>query len=271
MLTTSDEKEKELLEMSEKNARSAFEKQSEKVESKKSGLEEIKNKLSLPHWPFRIECFDISNFQGKEIVASQVVFENGVPAKDQYRLYKIKTLKDANDFAAMKEVLMRRFKHLEWEKPHLIVVDGGKGQLSKAVQALREVAQESVPIVALAKSKTTSDFESEQIETSEERFYLPGRQNPVLFKRNSEAFRILTQLRDEAHRFAITFHRKLRHKQSLSSILDKIPGLGLKRKKILLNNFTDIYSILLAKDEEIASLPSFHLDLAKTIKKYILD
>jgi len=270
-LATNDEKEKELLEMTEKNALMAFEKQSEKVESKKTGLEEIKNKFNLPLWPHRIECYDISNFHGKEIVASQVVFENGIPAKDQYRLYKIKSLQDANDFAAMKEVLLRRFKHSEWEKPHLILVDGGKGQLNKAVQALKEMDCEQVPVVSLAKSKTTSDFEEGEVNSSEERFYLPGRQNPITFKRNSEAFRILTQLRDEAHRFAITFHRKLRHKQSLSSVLDKVPGLGVKRRKILLNHFSDIDAILKAKEEEIASLPSFHLELAKVIKKFLLD
>lgn len=268
--TTNDEKEKELLEMVERNARVALEKQSEKAESKKMGLEEIKNKFDLPLWPHRIECYDISNFQGKEIVASQVVFENGMPAKDQYRLYKIKSITGPDDFAAMKEVLLRRFKHSEWEKPHLILVDGGKGQLNKAVQALKEM-EYLVPVASLAKAKTTSDFESEKVKSSDERFFLPGRQNPVTFKRNSEAFRILTQLRDEAHRFAITFHRKLRHKQSLSSVLDKIPGLGSKRKKTLLENYTDLDAVLLASDEAIAALPSFHLDLAMRIKSVLRD
>lgn len=269
--TTNDEKEKELLEMVEKNARAALEKQSEKAESKKMGLEDIKNKFDLPLWPHRIECYDISNFQGKEMVASQVVFENGIPAKDQYRLYKIKSLTGPDDFAAMKEVLLRRFKHSEWEKPHLILVDGGKGQLNKAVQALKEMGWDSVPVASLAKAKTTSDFENEEVQSSDERFFLPGRQNPVTFKRNSEAFRILTQLRDEAHRFAITFHRKLRHKQSLSSVLDQIPGLGVKRKKTLLENFSDLDEVLLASDEVIAALPSFHLDLAIRIKRLLGD
>lgn len=270
-LATSDEKEKELLELTEKNAQASLEKQSDRVESKKMGLDEIKNRFNLPLWPHRIECYDISNFHGKEIVASQVVFEGGMPVKDQYRLYKIKSIQGANDFAAMKEVLMRRFKHQEWDRPHLILVDGGKGQLNKALQALKEVGHEDLPLASLAKSKTKSDFESEDIQSSEERFYLPDRQNPVVFNRNSEAFRILTQLRDEAHRFAITFHRKLRHKQSLVSILDQVPGLGEKRKKILLQKFNDVEAILQAQEEEIATLPSFHLDLAKTVKKFLLD
>jgi len=270
-LATNDEKEKELLEMAVNNAKNALEKQSERVESKKRGLEEIKNKFDLPLWPHRIECYDISNFQGKEIVASQVVFENGLPVKDQYRLYKIKSLQGANDFAAMKEVLLRRFKHQEWELPHLVVVDGGKGQLSKAVQALKEVGQSQIPLVFFAKAKTKADFTQEEIESSEERFYLPGRQNPIVFKRNSEAFRILTQLRDEAHRFAITFHRKLRDKKGLTTLLVQIPGLGEKREQILLQQYADLDEILLASESELAALPTFSLDLAQRIKQFLLD
>ncbi len=268
---TSDEKERELLEMTEKNAQAALEKQSEKVEARKIGLEEIKNKFSLSQIPFRIECYDISNFQGKEIVASQVVFERGMPAKDQYRLYKIKSLKDANDFASMKETLSRRFKHQEWEDPQLIVVDGGKGQLSSALEALKSVGKAHIPLVALAKAKTDADFENSEVQGTEERFFIPGRQNPILFRRNKEGLRILTQLRDEAHRFAITFHRKLRDKKSLSSVLDEIEGIGEKRKRILLENFEGIDAILAATVEQIAALPTFHLELAESIKQFLVE
>jgi excinuclease ABC subunit C len=268
---TSDEKERELLEMTEKNAQDALEKQSEKLESRKIGLEEIRNKFNLPQIPLRIECYDISNFQGKEIVASQVVFERGLPAKDQYRLYKIRSLKDANDFASMKETLSRRFKHQEWDEPQLIVVDGGKGQLSSALEALKSVGKAHIPLVALAKAKTESDFKNSEVQGTEERFFVPGRQNPILFRRNKEGLRILTQLRDEAHRFAITFHRKLRDKKSLASILDEIEGIGEKRKRILLENFEGIDAILAATIEEIAALPSFHLDLAESIKQFLVD
>lgn len=268
---TTDEKERELLEMTEKNAHSALEKQSEKVESRKVGLEEIKNKFNLPQIPFRIECYDISNFQGKEIVASQVVFERGMPAKDQYRLYKIKSLQDANDFASMKETLSRRFKHQEWDDPQLIVVDGGKGQLSSAVEALKEVGKSHIPLVAMAKAKTESDFENSEVQGSEERFFIPGRQNPILFRRNREGLRILTQLRDEAHRFAITFHRKLRDKKSLSSVLDDIEGIGDKRKRILLEKYEGIEAIIAAPVAEIAALPSFHLELAESIKQFLVE
>jgi excinuclease ABC subunit C len=262
---TSDEKEQELLTMTIRNAEMALQKQSEKVESKKLGLEEIKGKLGLPQLPFRIECYDISNFQGKEIVASQVVFERGLPAKDQYRLYKIKSLADANDFASMKEVLTRRFKHTEWDDPQLIVVDGGKGQLNFAMQALKEMGKSQVPLVALAKAKTQSGFSDQEVRGSEERFFLPGRQNPVLFRKNTEALRILTHLRDEAHRFAITFHRKLREQKSLASVLDDIQGVGDKRKRILLERYEGLEDILAATAEDLAILPSFNLDSAQKL------
>ncbi len=267
---TTEEKERELLELTLKNARHALEKQAEKAESKKLGLEEIKNKLQLPKWPHRIECYDISNFQGKEIVASQVVFENGQSARDQYRLYKIKSIDGANDFASMKEVLSRRFRHQEWEEPQLIVVDGGKGQLSSALQALKEVGKNKIPLVSLAKAKTKSDYESSDVKSSDERIFIPGRSNPIIFSRNSEAFRILTQLRDEAHRFAITFHRKKRDEVSLSSVLDQVKGLGLKRKQILLSKYNSLEEIQRAPTEEIANLSSFNLSLAQEIKTILL-
>ncbi len=266
---TADEKENELLAMTEQNARAALEKQSEKVESKKLGLDEIKNKFNLPQIPFRIECYDISNFQGKQIVASQVVFERGMPAKDQYRLYKIKSLTDANDFASMKEVLSRRFKHQEWDDPQLIVVDGGKGQLSAAMEALKVVGKSHVPLVALAKAKTESEFSAIEVQGTEERFFLPGRANPLIFRRNAEGLRILTHLRDEAHRFAITFHRKLREKKSLSSVLEDIEGIGEKRKQILLEHFEGLDAIAEASVDEIAGLPSFHRELAELIVDFL--
>ncbi len=118
-----------------------------------------------------------------------------------------------NDFEAMKEVLSRRLKHDEWDEPNLIVVDGGKGQLKFAMEALKLLGKEHIPIVGLAKERTKGQFEDQDIEKSQERFYLPNRQNPVVFATNTEAFRILVSLRDEAHRFAITYHRQLRDKE----------------------------------------------------------
>ncbi len=204
-----------LLEMAQTNAEKKFQNHVTKNEEKKQALELIKDKLHLPHYPRRIECYDISTFQGQETVASQVVFVDGVPNKDQYRRYKIKSFAGMNDFEAMKEVLSRRLKHDEWEEPQLIVVDGGKGQLKFAMEALKALNKQHIPIVGLAKERTKGQFGDDKIEKTFERFYLPNRQNPVIFAANSEAFRILVSLRDEAHRFAISFHRELREKAFL--------------------------------------------------------
>lgn len=202
-----------LLDMAHENAEKKFQNHVTKSEEKQNALVMIQNKLKLPRLPRRIECYDISNFQGAESVASQVVFEDGVPNKDQYRKYKIRTVEGSNDFESMKEVLLRRLQHDEWDEPDLIVVDGGRGQLKFAQKALEDLGKEHIPIVGLAKERTRSGFKDEVVEKSVERFYLPGRTNPVTFPSSSEAFRILVSLRDEAHRFAITYHRLLRDKE----------------------------------------------------------
>ena len=259
-----DNKGQDLVEMATQNAKAHFEKYVSKDSEKKKGLEEIQNKLHLPSKPTRIECFDISHFQGAETVASQVVFEEGVPAREHYRRYKIKTVTGIDDFASMYEVLKRRFTHDEYEEPQLIVVDGGKGQLSMAVKILQEL-NKNIPVVGLAKARTQSDFKSEEVTSTEERFYLPGRANPVVFKTNTEAYQILTGLRDEAHRFAITYHRKLREQTSLESELDYVVGLGEKRKKLLLTKFKSIDDIRQADVEEIAEIKTFNRVLAERI------
>lgn len=260
-----DERGRNLVEMANENAKSHFLKYVSKSEEKMRGLEEIKNKLSLPDLPRRIECYDISTFQGAETVASQVVFEEGVPAKEHYRRYKIKTVEGINDFASMYEVLSRRFQHTEYEDPQLIVIDGGKGQLSQAIRILSEIGRSDIPVVGLAKARTESDFQKQEIESTEERFFLPGRQNPVIFKHNAEALHILTGIRDEAHRFAITYHRKLREGTSLESELDYVVGLGEKRKKVLLTHFNSIDEIKMATPEEIAQLKGFNRVLVERI------
>jgi len=260
-----DLKSQKLIDMASENAQSHFEKLISKEEEKQKGLLEIKNKLHLDKLPIRIECFDISHFQGTETVASQVVFENGRPNKDQYRRYIIQTVDGIDDFKSMYEVLSRRFKHTEYDEPSLLVVDGGKGQLTQAIRILQEIGKNHIPVVGLAKARTESNFKSDEVKSSEERFFLPGRSNPVTFKHNSEALHILTGLRDEAHRFAITFHRKRREEKSLSSELDLIPGLGEKRKIILLKKYESIEAIKQADLEEIAALKTFNRVLAERI------
>lgn len=260
-----DERGRNLVEMANENAKAHFLKYVSKSEEKMRGLQEIKEKLSLPELPQRIECYDISTFQGAETVASQVVFEEGVPAKEHYRRYKIKTVEGINDFASMYEVLSRRFKHDEYEDPQLIVIDGGKGQLAQAIKILQEIGRQDIPVVGLAKARTESDFQKQEVEATEERFFLPGRQNPVIFKHNAEALHILSGIRDEAHRFAITYHRKLREGSSLESELDYVVGLGEKRKKTLLTHFKSIDEIKSADSTEIANLKGFNRVLAERI------
>jgi excinuclease ABC subunit C len=254
-----------LLDMANANAQSHFADYVNKSEAKKKGLLEIQERLKLPQLPMRIECFDISNFQGAETVASQVVFDDGTPNKDQYRRYKIRTVQGIDDFASMREVLSRRFSHNEYDDPQLIVVDGGKGQLGIAVEVLKELGKSELPVVGLAKARSKGEFSDQEVTATEERFYLPGRQNPVIFRPGSEAFQILVGIRDEAHRFAITYHRKLREATSLESELDFVVGLGEKRKRALLTKFSNVDAIRAAGIEDIAAVPGFNRVLAERI------
>lgn len=265
LLPALGEEGKRLLDMAISNAQSRFKDFVTEKEGREGGLKEIQDKFRLPQPPRRIECFDISNFQGSQNVASQVVFEDGVPKKEDYRLYKIKTVQGSNDFAAMKEVLSRRFKHTEYDDPQLVVVDGGKGQLKMAVTALAELGRADIPVVGLAKARTQGSFTDQEVGATQERFFVPGRQNFITFHTNSKAFQILVGLRDEAHRFAITFHRKLRGKATMESELDMIVGLGEKRKNTLLKKFQSIEEIRKADVDAIAKLPTFNRVLAERI------
>lgn len=254
-----------LLDLANKNAAEHFKTYVSRSEKKQKGLEEIQQRLGLPALPMCIECFDISNFQGAETVASQVVFMDGVPSKDHYRRYKIKTVEGPNDFESMREVLTRRLKHEDEDRPDLIVVDGGKGQLGIAVAVLKELNLEAIPVCGIAKARSMGSFQDSEVRASEERIFLPGRQNPVTFASGSEALHILTGIRDEAHRFAITYHRKLRESGGLESELDAVIGLGEKRKRLLLKKFSSIDEIRVAEAEVIAALPGFNRVLAERI------
>ncbi|MBC7755000.1 MAG: excinuclease ABC subunit UvrC [Moraxellaceae bacterium] len=260
-----DRKSVSLLDMANQNAEAHFKKHVSKENEKKEGLNEIKLKLGLPHLPRRIECFDISHFQGAETVASQVVFEDGRPSKDHYRRYIIRTVLGIDDFKSMYEVLERRFKHTEYDEPDLLVVDGGKGQLAQAVKILNELKINHIPVVGLAKARVESSFQDAEVSETEERFYIPGRANPVVFKRNTEAFQILTGLRDEAHRFAITFHRNRREDASLRSVLDEVTGLGEPRKLALLKKFETIENIKNADVEELILIKGFTRMMAERV------
>jgi excinuclease ABC subunit C len=217
--------EKQLVNVAKTNARHAIE-QAKKGSGGHglAALEEIQEKLHLAKLPTRIECYDNSNILGEDAVASRVVFIDGAPDKNLYRRYKIRTVEGANDFATMREVLARRFSgsargeqgEIE-DLPDLVVVDGGKGQLSQAVAILEELSVQGVAVVGLAKARTESDFKAKEVESSLERIFIPGRKNPVPLLPHTKAYKLLTHVRDEAHRFAITYHRLLRDKRSLKT------------------------------------------------------
>jgi excinuclease ABC subunit C len=258
-----------LAEMALENAREHFKGHIQGSESKMAGLQEIQKKFKLPEVPKRIECFDISHFQGAETVASQVVYEDGLPNTDQYRRYKLKTIEGVNDFESMKEVLSRRLKHTEYEDPQLILIDGGKGQLNIVSGVLKDLGRIDIPVASIAKARTKRDFEDKEVESTQERFFLPGRSNYITFRETSEAFKILVGLRNEAHRFAITYHRKLRDNSMLESVLDHIPGVGEERKKALLTKFQDVEAIRNANIDEITQLEGFSRKLAETILAHL--
>ena len=210
--------DQQLLNVAKTNAEHALEQNQKRTAGHGiQALEEVQEKLQLQRFPRRIECYDISNIQGQDSVASRVVFIDGAPDKNLYRRYKIKTVEGANDFAMMKEVLGRRFSRTDEDLPDLVVVDGGKGQLSQAVAILDELSIQGVGVVGLAKARVVSDFQSKEIKSSSERIFIPNRKNPVPLMPHTGAFKILTHIRDEAHRFAVSYHRLLRSKRSLRS------------------------------------------------------
>ena len=231
-----------------------------------AGLEELRRVLELPRTPSRIECYDISHVQGTHMVGSMTVFTNGVADPKQYRRFKIKTLDGSNDFAALQEVLERRWKHGLEDRtqgkndgfalfPDLLVIDGGKGQLSSVCQRLKEIGAEPAAIVSLAKR--------------EEEVFLPGRSQSVLLPRDSEALHILQQIRDEAHRFAITFHRELRGKDQTRSLLDEAPGIGEKRRTSLLKSFGSVDGVKAATIDQLAAAPGMNTRAATELYEYL--
>ncbi len=210
--------DEQLMNVARANAQYALEQSQRKQEGHGiKALEEVQDKLDLPRLPHRIECYDISNFQGEDAVASRVVFMDGAPDKNLYRRYKIRTVEGSNDFAMMREVLDRRFSKGEEALPDLVVVDGGKGQLSQAVAILDELSVQGVAVVGLAKARTERDFQSTEVKSSDERIFIPGRKNPVALRPNQDAYKLLVHVRDEAHRFAVSYHRHVRSKRSLRS------------------------------------------------------
>jgi excinuclease ABC subunit C len=227
-------------------------------------LEELAEALGLPGPPMRIECYDISNFQGAESVGSMVVFEEGKPRTGEYRRFRIKTVIGANDFASHQEVLRRRFRRvrageegnaeeLRWAMPDLVIIDGGKGQVAAAKEVLDELGLHDMPVAGLAKER--------------EELFLPGSSTPIVLPTTSSALYMIQRLRDEAHRFAITYHRDLRSKRQVHSAFDDLPGVGPKRRRALLRVFGSTKRVREAPVEQIAAVPGIGPSLAARIKE----
>ena len=224
-------------------------------------LSRLRNKLKMERLPERIECFDNSNISGTQAVAAMVVFENARAKKSFYRKYRIKTVTEHDDYAYMEEVLKRRYNKGEASKPYpdLLMVDGGKGQLNIALAVTRELKlTEEFEIIGIAKKDETKGETRDKI-------FKAGRANPLNFGKDEDLLLFLQRIRDEAHRFAISFHRKRRKKISLQSVLDTIPGVGHKRKAALLRHFKSVKNIRAADPAEIGALPGFNHSVAESI------
>jgi len=259
-----------LVQMAEENARQSFAERHDQEKARETMLRELQAQLRLKRYPQRIECFDISTIHGTNAVGSMVTFIDGEPEKNFYRHFRIKTIDESSggdDFGMMLEVLKRRFSRGKEEAalPDLIVVDGGRGQLAMALTAMAELGIEGVDAVGLAKMRVQAAARSAEIERREERVFLPGQSNPVILKRNSNALFLLQRVRDEAHRFAITHHRKLRSKRTLYSALDQISGIGGARKRALLRAFGSVKRIEEASLEELLQVPSMNEQVARDI------
>ena len=259
---------KQLVDTVAENARHGLEqlkiKQLASPKALEAALAEIEKELNLPRPPLRMECYDISNIQGMAAVGSLAVFEKGKPKPPHYRRFRIKTVSGADDYAMLHEVLKRRFKHSlqtsdasdTWAiLPDLVLIDGGKGQLNTALSAMQEMGVNSVPIASLAKEN--------------EELFIPGRKEPVVLSHQSPGLQLLQRLRDEAHRFAITYHKKIHKKETFASAFDTVPGIGPKRKRALLRQFGSVQAIREASVEELATARGMTESLAKKIKEHL--
>ena len=236
-------------------------------------LQEAKDKLHLQKLPIRVECFDISNISGSYTVASMVVSENNKPLKKDYKKYKINTVTGPDDFASMEEVLIRRYKRAlsqELPMPDLILIDGGKGQLNRALQIFHNlnIPLEEVDIIGLAKGRSKKRSGKTSLEIDFEYVVKPNRKNEIQMKKNSSTLHFLQRIRDEAHQFAIEYHRKLRSKNTIRSKLESIPGIGPSKRKNLLQTFKSIQGVAKAEKMELQTVAGISKKDVFNIQKY---
>ena len=255
-------KKRELIRMAEENASFAMRMESDKGEVGTRSLEELQTALNLKHFPEVIEGFDLSNISGSHAVGSMVIFEHALAAKSKYRRYKISTVKGIDDYAMLREVMTRRYSRLLKENaplPNLILIDGGKGHLNAGHDVLQALnLMDRLDLVCIAKGKFRNNLVTDEV-------YLPQQKKPVLFHENSPSRFLMQRIRDEAHRFAISYHRKLRGKKTLESPLELITGIGKKRRLMLLKKFGSLENIQKASLEELVILPGITKLLAERI------
>lgn len=249
-----------LVEMAMRNAQSSFQEKRMADKAQADLLEQLRQTLLLQAVPHRMECYDISNIQGDKPVGSMVTFDDAKPNKARYRRFAIRAVEGQDDFAMLREVLLRRFRKGPEDKdlPDLIVIDGGKGQLNVALAALKDLGID-IPAVSIAKSRPGEEG------PSPERFFIPGRMNPIVPPQHSAVVHLMARLRDEAHRFAITYHRARRAKSTLRTSLTEIPGIGPARARALLNKFGSLAKIRECSADEIAGTPGFNQTLAQAV------
>lgn len=260
-----------LLEMANDNARNLWEAAHKKEEQKTAAMQILQEKLSLTTLPRRLECYDISNISGKHAVGSMVVFQDGEPQKDSYRRYRIKASSEPDDYAMMYEMLSRRFTSGE-NLPDLVVVDGGKGQLNVSLSVLKDL-KIKLDVIGLAKEERAvfpdRAVKKKKAGKSEDRVYLPGRKDAVYLSAWPQSLRMLQQARDEAHRFALSYHHQLKQKDDLRSVLDDIPDVGAARRKILLKYFNSGKKVMDATLEELQNIPGIGKTLAEKIYSHL--
>jgi excinuclease ABC subunit C len=259
-------RKRELVQMASDNAAQSLREHLLSRKSKERILARLQEELGLTNLPQRIEAFDISTIQGTESVASMVSFENNMPDKRYYKKFKIRTVTGQDDFASMAEVIRRRYIRAKEEGilPDLILIDGGKGQLNAALDVLKELQIEGTDVIGLAKARSGEEGADREFE----RVFLPGVDEPVILDPTSAVTHLVARVRDEAHRFAITYHRKLREKRAIHSELDDIPGIGEVRKKALLRHFGSVEKIRQAPADELAAVKGMSRKAAGEIVSY---
>jgi excinuclease ABC subunit C len=260
-----------LIEMAQANARQSFVERRDAAAEGTRQVVELQRRLGLRVPPTRIECVDIATFQGGETVGAVVAFLDGRPWKDGYRRFRIRSVEGTDDFASVAEVLERRFREgpRRGELPDLLVIDGGLGQLGAARPVLERLGLESMPVIGLAKERVARDPVAREIQRRPERVFLPGRKNPVILRSNSTALFLLQRVRDEAHRFANTYHRALRKRARLTSMLDAVEGVGPGRRRALLRHFGSMRRVREASIDQLTQVPGISAALAGRIKEQL--